>query len=671
MILLCSSYGASVRADEVDLCDKLAVTDLTQLELEQLHDLPVFVSATQQAMCERQAAGIVTIFTGEELRNMGARDLTDVLQLVPGFVLGANMYNTLAMGVRGIEADGGRVSVLIDGVSVTERRFGGTPLGGRFYLDHIDRIEIVRGPGSILHGNFTELGLINIITKKGKQLDGGHVSGQYGHYQRGEARKTIGFAGGKQWGDWEVSFSGHRGLAARSDRIYRDARGNSFDMVGHNEMDSLQGNLHLRYKNLGLRLLVDEYLVTARDGFSDCMAPAGQYIGNEFNTYAAQLSYSHSFTHWFKFDGSAEFARQNPWERTRHYLDGRPSLLREQMLVDHYSVDGKFTLASQAGHYLTVGNSFAVNLFDAKLTGYDGALPAFSNYTAYAEGFYKTAWVDVLAGLRFDAYNEFGTNLAPRVALLKTFGDFHFKALYSHAFQAPTGSFYHINADYNTNRQGALPLADLEPERVYTSELELGYQLSRHWAATINLFYTQMDNMLLYQVDERLDDFYSNTKGLDTRGFEAMLRFKDDDWGYLNLGYAYYQAARNPIDTDQIRDAQGQWIHPNIKVGFPTHKVTLNQNIPLTESLSFNHSLIFFSDRYTYRGKQLEYHEPVWVYNLFFRYQNFLAPGLEAGFGVYDVFNERYQYTQTWNGGHPPLPGPSREFLFKLSYQFQ
>ena len=116
-------------------------------------------------------------------------------------------------------------------------------------------------------------------------------------------------------------------------------------------------------------------------------------------------------------------------------------------------------------------------------------------------------------------------------------------------------------------------------------------------------------------------------------------------------------------------DAQGQ-IHDRLNVGFPTHKVTFNAHVNITPAFSVNQTLMFVSDRYGYTGDRLTQHPPSWVYNVYFRYQNLLTPGLEIGLGVYDLFNEQFAYVQPYHGGHPALPGPTREVLLKLSYQY-
>src|SRR5690606_35621709 len=100
------------------------------------------------------------------------RDLVDVLELIPGFKVTFDTTGTLALSVRGIFANEGKILYRWNGHEINEGFFGSIFLGARYPLDQIEKIEIVRGPGSVIYGGFAGLAVINIITKSPKQLDG-------------------------------------------------------------------------------------------------------------------------------------------------------------------------------------------------------------------------------------------------------------------------------------------------------------------------------------------------------------------------------------------------------------------------------------------------------------------------------------------------------------------
>ncbi len=662
-----NSYAAKKLA-----CEEFSKSEdnVENFQLAELMEVPVFMSASQQAECSKSTASIVSTITGEELLNMGARDLIDALELIPGFNFGGVVFNTVGLGVRGVQADEGKLSVLVDGITLTEQRFGTTVFGSHFPVEQIDRIEIIRGPGSILHGNFAELGVINIITKQGHQLDGGVVSSSYGRFEHGEASKNTVITAGKQWDDFETSFYGKFNQSHRSDRIYYDAQGGSFNMADNNKLNSLFGNVHVRYKDLNLRLLVDEYTADSRDFFADRISPPDTFTRTRFSTYAAKLGYQHTVNDYVKIDTGFDYSHQTPWQRTAINLGDTADVLQEKVSLDHYKFNIKTSFLSDEGHYLVIGNSYQFDDYQQNKSNFTGELPLFANYTAYAEAVYKTKWVNILGGLRFDWYSQYQSNISPRIALTKKIGQFHYKALYSQAFHAPTGGNFQLNAEYNQNHPAEQQVKQLIPEKTHSYEVELGYQFQRNLGFTVNLFYNQINNFFVYTFDDNLDDFYLNSDRLSTWGTEATLNYQHPHWGRVKFNYGLYQALEDSSRAFKAIDSNNNVIHDKMNISFPTHKVSVNHTLPITPSLSFNHTLIFSSDRYGYSGSTLIHYAPTWIYNTYLRYQNTLFKGLEAGLGVYDVFNAQYEYVQLVNGGHPALPGNTRELRLKLSYTF-
>lgn len=126
-------------------CKDFENIDTLDVPLEELMDVPVVTSASHQAACTNEAANIISSISGEEILDRGARDLTDVLQLIPGFTLGNDMSNILSVGIRGMATNDGKMSVFVDGIMLTERVYGSNVFGGHFPIEQIDRIEIIRG----------------------------------------------------------------------------------------------------------------------------------------------------------------------------------------------------------------------------------------------------------------------------------------------------------------------------------------------------------------------------------------------------------------------------------------------------------------------------------------------------------------------------------------------
>src|SRR5207253_2563875 len=123
------------------------------------------VTATRVPLPRAAVPAAVTVLHGDDLRERGVRLVGDALRDVPGATLvrTGSEGGITSLFLRGGESD--YVQVLVDGVVVNDP--GGSVDLGQLTLDDVDRIEIVRGPVSVLYGSEAVTGVINIITKRG------------------------------------------------------------------------------------------------------------------------------------------------------------------------------------------------------------------------------------------------------------------------------------------------------------------------------------------------------------------------------------------------------------------------------------------------------------------------------------------------------------------------
>jgi vitamin B12 transporter len=127
---------------------------------------PVVVTATRLDVAEQAPSITATVITGEELREKQITTLQDALQLVPG-VLAARSGSyggQTSLFVRGGQSD--YVQVLVDGAPVNDP--GGFLDIANIGIDNIDRIEVVRGPASVLYGANAVTGVVQIFTRDGR-----------------------------------------------------------------------------------------------------------------------------------------------------------------------------------------------------------------------------------------------------------------------------------------------------------------------------------------------------------------------------------------------------------------------------------------------------------------------------------------------------------------------
>jgi iron complex outermembrane receptor protein len=156
--------------------------NLAKLDLEQLMELSVEsvsgVSKYEQSI--RQAPASVTVLSGADIRNYGWRTLADALRTAPGFHIRNDRFYEY-VGNRGFTRSydyNSRTLVLVDGHRINDPIYQQGSVGSDFLLDPdlIERIEIIRGPGSSVYGSSAFYGAINIIPKKGRDLAGGQAA---------------------------------------------------------------------------------------------------------------------------------------------------------------------------------------------------------------------------------------------------------------------------------------------------------------------------------------------------------------------------------------------------------------------------------------------------------------------------------------------------------------
>lgn len=151
---------------------------LEQLLQQKLSELPksVQVSTASRFAQTAEQSALTYVLTDEDIRSLGLRSLSDVLDALPGLYITSNS-NFSFVGARGLGRPGdfnSRVLLLIDGVRVNENTTDAALIGPEFYLDvqWIERVEFTPGPGSAVYGNNAFLGVINVIPKRADKLLG-------------------------------------------------------------------------------------------------------------------------------------------------------------------------------------------------------------------------------------------------------------------------------------------------------------------------------------------------------------------------------------------------------------------------------------------------------------------------------------------------------------------
>lgn len=289
---------------------KMGTEELDSLSLDQLLNIDLLQVASKKPMGRKEIPSTVTIITRDEILNSGARDMIDVLNFVPGFAFATDVEGVTALGNRGNWADEGKVLVMVDGVPMNDLLYGTVPFGNRFPVDNIERVEIIRGPGSSFYGGCAELAVINIITLSPSDLDGFRISGIYGEMGDVFGRENLSLAFGKQYGPLGVTASLLVGKANRSNGTYFGEDSVAYPMAGNNMMKPLNLNLGATYQNLRARLIIENYNTLEQDG-SDQTLP--QAITTNFQSVNVDLSYDVKLPNKLTLTPEITYIRQKPY----------------------------------------------------------------------------------------------------------------------------------------------------------------------------------------------------------------------------------------------------------------------------------------------------------------------------------------------------------------------
>jgi outer membrane receptor protein involved in Fe transport len=173
-----------------------ASSDLASLDLEQLLRLEVVVGASKRIQRSREVPSYVTVISASDIKQHDYQTLADVLKAIPSFYV-TNDRNYSYVGVRGFDRPGdysSRVLLLVNGLRTNDNVYDQAYIGNDFGVDLslVDRVEIIRGPSAAIYGSNAFFAVINVVTKKGRDIQGAELSGVVGSYGTRSERASFG-----------------------------------------------------------------------------------------------------------------------------------------------------------------------------------------------------------------------------------------------------------------------------------------------------------------------------------------------------------------------------------------------------------------------------------------------------------------------------------------------
>jgi outer membrane receptor for ferrienterochelin and colicins len=137
---------------------------------------------------------------------MGAHTLDDILETVPGMHISLSSLSRLdsVQSVRGIHTGfNPQVLLMMNGVPVQDSVNGGRPILFRLPIASIERVEVIRGPGSAIYGADAYAGVVNVITKDSKSIEATQLSARSGSF----GGRELSFQAAGDWSGVGIAFT--------------------------------------------------------------------------------------------------------------------------------------------------------------------------------------------------------------------------------------------------------------------------------------------------------------------------------------------------------------------------------------------------------------------------------------------------------------------------------
>ncbi|MBD1388704.1 TonB-dependent receptor [Neiella sp. HB171785] len=523
----------SVSADDVDVFE-LSLDELLQVKI------------TTNTLDEKSVQTIpapITVFTRSDIDSLGARYLHEVLAYVPGYQVARYTVHPYEYSASARALSDGssskKILFLLDGHAVNDPRSGNSVNLANFSLHHIERIEVIRGPGSSIYGSNAFTGVINLITRQSTPqvslATGNELNGDLFAMHRIEQDNfSIDFqaniidADGDSYrlddtfspeqiatSDPYSQFSYQLKFTAGSSSLLWHHRRLDMDDFYHSSRISNRYN-QSRYESM---FLLAEHELVLFDTLQSTLI---------FDAIYTDIENSNQSTPEGAFAAISEPASEDPLHGTGYLESNRFKLgwHNNWQITEHsnaqFGIDWQRSEETRAEGYtnFSVNDVLNQNIPIRSYPGRDsmvkvGAEDSATLYGAYVQLQTTTGDFNWIAGGRLDHYRDFGSQFSPRVgAVYVPSSTWQFKALYGEAFRAPelseTGLFSGISRAGNQ---------DLDSEKIKTFDL-IGQYVDTSMMITINGFYNRYSDPI---VSAEIDGRTSLINGDDeqSKGVEA------------------------------------------------------------------------------------------------------------------------------------------------------
>ncbi len=640
--------------------------DLLSMDIEDLMEIEVATvyAASKYKQKVTEAPSSVSIVTANDIKKYGYRTLADILRSIRGFYVTYDR-NYSYLGSRGFSRPGdynSRYLIMVDGLRLNDAVYDTASIGTEFVLnvDLIDRVEVIRGPGSSLYGSNAFFGVINVITKRGRDFSGVEVSGEGASHDTYKSRVSYGnlFKNGMEM----LVSASYYDSNGRSRLYYGefDDPASNYGIAKNSDSDqyeSIFGELSYRDFTLqGAFVSREKEIPTA--SYGTAFDNAHNYTLDEQGYLS--LFYEHNFDDLFEVQSRIYYNSYyyNGDYEYEYSKGGKPYKVINQDYADGkwWGGDIMFTKILFESHHVSFGGEYRDYLKQDQ-KNYDVEVYLDDERETGVWGIYLQDEFPVLknlrinAGLRYDHYETFEGVVNPRLALIynpleKTI----LKFIYGEAFRAPNAyEQYYEDGGYSHKGNRSL-----DEERIKSYELILEQYFKNGFYFTATGFFYEIDDLISLKSDSADGlTFFDNVDKVETRGagLEVGRKWENGINGKIDYSFQYAE--------DKAKES--------LLTNSPKHLVKLNGSVPLIKEKLF----IGMEEQYTGKRKTLDgdYADDFFITNVTLFSRN-LRKGLEISGSIYNLFNKKYDDPGSLEHVQDLIEQDGRTFRIKISYNF-
>lgn len=640
--------------------------------------------ATRNKMNTDFVPGTVSVMHGDELEKLGARNGAEALSLIPGLHVSEGNRGDYRIQVRGVGTTlaGSNIKILLNGMPMNSAVTGAADAVLRIPIEQLERIEVIRGPGSAIYGEFALTGVVNIVTRRDNKANitaGRFDYGQADLMLSGEhERDTRWQLNLSKWGNNETgrisgpdNFSAH-GFGHAPGAVDDDNHGKMLLADVEHQGYRLSGQLIelQRGDYFGRNALADFDPDTSREQLLGlALSKTWQLSGH------SELKLNLSSLH-------TDF-KSSPTLGVPAGVD--PPGPPPPVVEDLYRVDEHDSRQYRANLQLTAepGGShrllWGVEYENLKVTRAAGSRfspggtrivlnPDQTSVLAGAERsiistYIQDQWrplegLEMTIGARYDHYDDWGDNLSPRLALLWQPSEAHvFKYQYAEAFRPPT-----LNETYPGpfSFPGGVSVADLTAEQLATSEVSHIYRRSGQVVRT-TLFQTDIDDLIEFFQNPGNPPVYRNRGSIRSRGLELEWERYFGRDVKLGSNLSYVENDDSPTNSTLVGTAN--WLANLTLVWDMTPDINLSGRVRYVGQQKGWGGVV--------SSNQAETLDDYTTLDTTLTWDNALnARGLQLRVGVKNLFNTSYRLVPN-PAQHPQgLTSPERFLWLSVGYRF-